>query len=75
MKKAIIVILFITLLLIVWGVSGQRCKVIRITEPQRLLSPIELQQELNRRNPDYQLVEDGIIGPLTINAWQAEADK
>ena len=71
MKKAIIII-FLLAVCVAYRVGAARCRVIRITEP-RLFSPIELQEELASRG--HNLTVDGRIGPITVNAWQAECDK
>lgn len=37
-----------------------------------LISCLELQRILNSRNPEYNLAEDGVCGPKTMAAWDAE---
>ncbi len=43
-----------------------------VSSPQdgpALMSCLELQRELNRRDPKLKLAEDGICGPATMAAW------
>ena len=72
MKKAIIFFIFLTSFFVAYKAGESRCKVIRI-DRTRLLSPLELQEELVKRG--YNIKCDDKVGPLTIEAWRQETDK
>ncbi len=42
------------------------------TEAPALISCVELQRKLNRRNPKANLVEDGVCGELTQKEWDSQ---
>ena len=42
--------------------------------PAHIISTMELQRELNRRNPKAKLEEDGICGPATQAEWDAQCN-
>lgn len=47
---------------------------ITLMEAPVLTTPLELQQELNRRDPTLNLAEDGICGPATMQTWDAQCN-
>ena len=74
MKKAIAICLLLCgAIWLGWTTRDMQPVEVIAKQEVRLLSPVELQQELVRRG--HNLTVDGIIGPITVNAWQAECDK